>query len=107
MRVYISGKITGLPMESVTEKFKWHSCFLEAKGYKPVNPIEVSPFKEEKTWHDYMADDIAELLKCDAIYMLKDWGQSKGARLEYLIARDLGLVVLFEGEFNPDVMLIS
>jgi hypothetical protein len=102
MRVYVSGKITGLPMEAVKEKFAWHSSFLLAKGYTPVNPIEVSPYEKGKAWHDYMKEDIAELLTCDAIYMLRDWGQSKGARVEYQIAREMGMYIFFEGEFNAD-----
>jgi hypothetical protein len=98
MKIYISGKITGLPINKVVEKFKWHSGILEMKGYLPVNPIDVSPFAEDKEWEDYMIDDIAALFKCDAIYMLKDWGQSKGARIEYQIAKELGLQILFEDE---------
>ena len=100
MKIYISGKISGLPLKSVIEKFKWHAGFLKLKGYEPINPIDISPFDESKEWHDYMVDDIAALLKCDAIYMLKDWGQSKGARIEYQIAKELGLQIHFEGEFN-------
>lgn len=100
MKIYISGKISDLPIKQVKEKFKWHSGFLSMKGHEPVNPLEVSPFDETKNWNDYMVSDIAALLECDAIYMLKDWGQSKGARIEYSIARELGLQILFEGSFN-------
>lgn len=100
MKIYISGKISGLPIKSVIEKFKWHSGFLRMKGYEPINPIEVSPYSEQKGWSDYMAEDIAALLKCEAIYMLKDWGQSRGARIEYQIAKELGLQIFFEGDLN-------
>ena len=68
MKIYISGKISGLPIKNVIEKFKWHAGFLEMKGHEPVNPIDVSPFDETKDWSDYMVDDIAALLKCEAIY---------------------------------------
>ena len=47
-----------------------------------------------------MRDDISALMKCDAIYMLNDWGQSRGARIEYVIAKELGLEIIYEGEFN-------
>ena len=98
MKIYISGKISGLPEKNVIEKFKWHAGFLELKGYEPINPINVSPYDKSKSWSDYMIEDIAALFKCDAIYMLKDWGQSKGARIEYQIAKELGLNIIFEGE---------
>lgn len=100
MKIYIAGKISGLPLKNVIEKFKWHAGFLDLKGHEPVNPIEISPFDELKNWNDYMSDCIAALLKCEAIYMLKDWGQSREARVEYQIAKELGLQIFFEGEFN-------
>jgi hypothetical protein len=100
MKIYLSGKISGLPFDNVFEKFEAHALLLEKKGYNPINPLNVSPFKPEKEWSDYMIDDIAELFKCEAIYMLDDWGQSIGARIEYGIARELGLKIMFAGEFN-------
>lgn len=102
MKIYISGKISGLPFTEVVDKFGFHQRLLKIKGYEPVNPLVVSPFDSKKQWSDYMVDDIAALIKCDAIYMLKDWGQSRGARVEYLIAKELGLKVFFDGEFNED-----
>jgi hypothetical protein len=102
MKIYISGKISGLPIQPVIEKFKWHAVFLELKGHESINPFDVSPLDESKDWHDYMIEDIAALFKCEAIYMLKDWGQSRGARIEYQIAKELGLQIFFEGEFNAD-----
>lgn len=100
MKIYISGKITGLPLNKVAKKFAYHSQLLELKGYEPVNPLIISPFEEFKSWHEYMIDDIKVLFECDAIYLLRDWGQSRGARIEYQIAKELGLKILFEGEYN-------
>lgn len=102
MKIYISGKITGLPIKKTRAKFRYHESILTMKGYNPVNPFKIKCFirNSEKPWIDYMREDIGELLTCDAIYMLKDWGQSKGARIEYQIAKELGLQILFEGEFN-------
>lgn len=99
-KIYISGKISGLPMNNVIDKFNLHAAFLKLRGYEPVNPIYVSPYREDKQWHDYMVDDIAALFQCDAIYMLADWGQSRGARIEYQIAKELGLKIIFQGELN-------
>jgi hypothetical protein len=96
MKIYISGKITGLPMNKVVEKFNNCAKILLNDGFEPVNPIEVSPYSEEKTWEDYMVSDIEALFKCEAIYMLKDWGQSKGARIEYQIAKEMGIPIYFE-----------
>ena len=40
--------------------------------------------------------NIALLLACDYIYMLKDWELSKGAKLELDVASSCGIKVLFE-----------
>jgi len=98
MKIYIAGKITGLPYEKVVEKFNERSEIIRSRGHEPVSPIDVSPFKPSKEWHDYMIDCIGALLMCDGIYMISNWGQSKGARIEYQIAKELGLPIFFESE---------
>ena len=40
MRVYISGKITGEPMDQVIAKFARAEFELATKGYDPVNPLK-------------------------------------------------------------------
>lgn len=100
MKVYISGKISGYNIAFAEQKFTMSEMILIHKGYTPVNPFKLSPVSDNKTWKDYMVDDIKGLLDCDAIYMQKDWGQSKGARIEYQIAKELGLKVFFEDEIK-------
>jgi len=99
MKVYISGKITGYSLKKAERRFRATEAFLKCKGFQPVNPFKVSQFHPLKQWGDYMADDIKALFNCDAIYLHTDWGQSKGARIEYQIAKELNLKVFFEGEF--------
>lgn len=41
-------------------------------------------------WEEYIRIDLEALLTCDGIVLLKDWEQSRGARLEYRIAAELG-----------------
>ena len=97
MKVYISGKITGYDIEVAESKFNESEEFLRLKGFTPINPFKLSEAHPEKTWKDYMIDDIKGLFDCEAIFMHSDWGQSKGARVEYAIARELGLSVYHEG----------
>lgn len=47
-----------------------------------------------------MRADIALLLGCDCIYMLRGWELSKGAKLELDVASSCGLEVMFENQFN-------
>jgi hypothetical protein len=99
MKVYISGKITGYDIKFAESKFNESEEFLRLKGFIPVNPFKLSETHPDKSWEDYMIDDIRGLFACDAIYLHPDWGQSRGARIEYQIAKELNLKVMFAGEF--------
>lgn len=96
-RVYVSGKISGLPYQEVFDKFEHREKQLQMIGFEVINPMKIHNCEDrDKPWEEYMAEDIPELLKCSAIYMQKDWGQSKGARVEYAIAKELGFKIIFE-----------
>lgn len=96
-KCYISGQITGNP--NYIQDFECAERQLKAWGFKVVNPLKVSRFDADKTWADYMRDDIKALCGCDTIYMLKNWTCSRGARLERKVAEALGLNILHEGNY--------
>ena len=99
MKIYISGKITGLPLEEAKANFKKVEKGLQRQGYLAINPMELVPYHPDKNWNDYMVDDIALLLTCDTIYMMDNYKESKGAKLELAIAKELGLKVIYEMNF--------
>lgn len=99
MRIYISGKITGLAPDEAAKNFesgeqKVRETYAQ-RQVEVVNPIKID-HPADATWHDFMAKDLKELLTCDGIYMLKNWGDSRGARCEYMLAKELDLVIIFE-----------
>ncbi len=47
-------------------------------------------------WERYLTMDIYWLSKCDSIHMLRGWRESRGATIEYMVAKGLGLEVLSE-----------
>ena len=96
MKVYISGKITGLQLDEAFKIFEKAELIISANGYIPVNPMKVNSHTEGKTWEDYMIEDIRVLFGCDAVYMLNNWEQSTGARIEYQIAKELGMKIILE-----------
>ena len=93
MTIYISGAITG--DSNYKEKFQKAKKDLEARGYNVITPAEFD-LPEGATWEEYMKWDIAWLLTCDGIYMLKDWKQSRGARIEQFLAKELKMQVQYE-----------
>lgn len=95
MRIYISGKITGLPLREVEHKFQSAQNFLEEFGFEVVSPLK-NGLSQSHTWQQHIVRDIELLLPCEAIYMLGDWVDSVGAGIEYDVAVRTGKIVLFE-----------
>lgn len=88
MKVYISGPITGLPYKEVEKAFSKAEKRLKEEGYEVVSPLK-NGLPRESTWNEHMRADIKLLLDCDAIYLLKGYQDSKGAMIEYDLARIL------------------
>lgn len=96
-RIYISGPITGRDRNGAFEHFERAGKYLTDLGYEAVNPMKKpSEADASKPWADYMREDIALLIDCDAIYMLDGWELSRGAKLEFNIATELGMHQMFE-----------
>ena len=98
MTIYISGQISGLPEAEALSNFEkaknqLQLMYPDATIISPMHEIDHE--HHDKSWESYMKEDIGELLRCDTIAMLPNWGKSKGAKLEYLIATHLDLDVIF------------
>lgn len=88
MKVYISGKISETNIKDTRDDFEIVEMKLRDAGHEVVNPFKIK-HSEKNTWEDYMRADIVELMKCDAIYLIKGWQYSKGAKIEVQLANDL------------------
>ncbi len=97
MKVYISGKISGLPLGEVREKFAHAERQIEAFGHTPVNPLK-NGLPTDAEWEEQMLASIRLLFGSDAIYMLPDWFNSKGARIERNIAIERELEIINQPE---------
>lgn len=91
MRVYISGPMTGLPGYNY-QAFLEAETKLRAQGYEVENPARNEP---QDCWLDYMRQAVAQLAECDAVHLLPGWKDSRGAQVEYQLARGLGLWVMY------------
>ena len=119
MRVYISGKIGEAVISDTTrKKFAKAQKELEAKGYEVFNPtseewqnhLMIGYGKDiQQTmslgcgtmskYAYFLLRDLMALATKDAIYMLKDWTKSFGARAEREFALANGIEVIYEEEF--------
>ena len=99
-KVYISGPISG-KKDGNQSAFYAAAIKIIEEGAFPVNPHDVTHFLPPgSSWVAYMKADIPALCEADEIYMLRGWWRSRGARLEWVIARGLGYKVRYENNHS-------
>lgn len=120
MRIYISGKIDEVVISDATrQKFAKAQKELEAKGHEVFNPTNeewnhhlmqgygreiqqtalVPPGGPISKYAYFLLRDLMALATKDAIYMLKDWTKSPGARAEHDFAKANGIEIIYEEDF--------
>ncbi len=106
-KIYISGRITGLPKAEYEALFNAAEDVLKGKGYEVITPIRIKPASEEidpatrtetQIWQAHLKADIRQLIDCHAVFMLSNWECSEGATLEHNIARGLSIPVYYQVE---------
>ena len=91
-RVYISGPMSNLSREQYLELFKRAEQSLRSQGYhKIVNPIRVWACRWPWLYKIIgyrltLLYDLWLLMRCDQIYKLPGWRDSKGANIESCVA---------------------
>lgn len=94
IRVYIAGKISGLCQSDVNRTFGEAAEKLRKWGFEPISPIEHGG--ENKTWAEYMLTLLPILHDCQGIYLLDNWDDSDGAKVEKLFAKKDGMFLIRE-----------
>lgn len=89
MRLYLSGPMTGLP-EFNRPAFRAAAKQLRDHGYKVASPAELEG-DDQDPWEMWVRKALALMLTCDAVVFLPGWRLSRGARLEHLVADELGM----------------
>lgn len=103
MKIFISGKITGEPIWDCMQKFSaverdWYygSVLREVKDASFIDPLLIKGIHFGISHDEAMRLCFKELKNCDAIYMLKCWKDSKGAKMEHQMAKELGIKIYYE-----------
>lgn len=104
--VYISGRITAptaLRVKRNIMRAERAGMILMRRGYAIHNPHKNTELlgglfsnDPDVDWEEWITRDLEILSRCDIIYMLRGWKQSRGARAEYAKAKELGLEIQFE-----------
>jgi hypothetical protein len=124
LTIYVSGPMTGYKNYNY-DKFKYISEKLREKGYKVIDPasdvkpmmlggkettierlhqlIDAGEVSEQEAWITFLRGDLVEVAKnCNAIYLLNNWCNSRGARAERSLAKTLKFNFFKEGDlFTP------
>jgi len=89
-KVYISGKITGLPLQVAMDMFNEMEKNINNSGqYEAVNPCRLlnEEYGSDQTWGFYMGESVKLLLDCQHITFLNNSRSSRGAIIERKIAK--------------------
>ena len=98
-RIYISGPITGLKREEYMGNFRKAEELLRKDGYHTVNPTRKPPCRWPWLYRimGYRATllyDLWLLLRCDYIYKMPGWKESRGAQIESCVAYHMKIFTL-------------
>ena len=97
--IYLSGKIRNC--RNYKSLFKKAEILCKELGYDEViNPIDLDHLDShmaKMTWEDYLIRDLRIILfqKPD-MYMIKNWQESPGAKLELAVAKELKLNIIYQ-----------
>lgn len=98
-KIYIAGPMTGLP-DNNYPAFHAAAVQLRAQGHMMADPAE-NEAPSCGTWLGYMRLALAQLILCDAVHLLPGWSRSRGAMVEFTLAKGLGLEVQTAEDAEP------
>lgn len=99
-RIYIAGPMSGYP-DCNFAAFHTAAERLAQAGWKVFNPAENFGGRKDLPREVYLRLDLSMLAQCDAIAMLPGWEDSRGAKLEYLVAHELGCTIIDAVTLRP------
>jgi nucleoside 2-deoxyribosyltransferase len=99
-RIYLAGPMTG-HVESNFPAFHAAAEWFTKAGWEVVNPADNFGGRTDLPRSSYLRADLMLLTQCDALALLPGWHESNGAKLEYLLALELGMVIFNANTIEP------
>lgn len=93
-RIYVCGKMSDID-DFNYPYFRKITQTLRAKNINTVCPTEIKS-EPHWEWADFMKANLIQMLSCDFVYALAGHEGSRGATIEITLAKELGLIVLYE-----------
>ena len=87
--IYLAGPMSGLTDYNYPA-FNEAAASLRARGFDVENPAE-NAAPTCGSWAGYMRLAITQMLACDCVALLPYWYASKGAQIERMLAKELGM----------------
>ena len=96
-KIYLSGRMTGLP-DFGFSKFNYWENYFKSIGYEVHNPAKAFFGITWLPWCVYIIFDILILRYCNIthIFMIEGWEKSTGACIEALVADKYGIQQICE-----------
>jgi hypothetical protein len=108
--LYVSGKYTAGVIKENIEAAEAVSVQLMRNGFDVICPHKnTSGYEkyEDIPYDQYIAMDLNILERCDAIYMMSNWQESNGAKIELKHALDKGIPVVLGANHNIEEFTVE
>jgi hypothetical protein len=95
-KIYIAGPMTGYPLHNFPA-FNAAMRVLTSQGHHVISPADLDDlFGHDDNIDATIRRDFEAVMNVNAVYMLKGWEKSTGARAEHALAVWRGIEILYE-----------
>jgi nucleoside 2-deoxyribosyltransferase len=108
--IYVSGKYTNGIISKNIDDAEAVAVQLMRNGFDVICPHKNTAFYEKYEdipYEKYIEMDLNILERCDVIYMMDNWKESNGAKIEMQYAMDKGMPVIFGENHNIEEFTVE